>query len=109
MIAENQILQICITVQLLIIIVSYGVKPCFVFRAKHRHTIPSEIRACHGDNVSVCMVHYTAYDVAQSGVCIGTGVVKLINGKQTVVEGVIRQLTGGITQRGMSAKQYLCF
>ena len=108
-ITQHKILQILVAIELLIVVVAYGIEACLVLCTKHRNTIATEIAACHGYNMPGRVVHHTADCIAQSAVCISTGMVKLVNSQQTVVPVLIIQFLHGIAQCGMGTHQHLRF
>ena len=106
-IAQHQVFQILVAIQLLIVVVSHGIEPRLILLPQHGDAVTSEVRARHGDNMARRVVHHPSDHIAQIRRCIGTCVVKLVNRQQHIVKAVIREFLHAVAQRGMGTHQHL--
>ena len=106
-ITQYQILQILIAIQLLIIIIGNGEESGFILCPQHWNAITTEVTSSHGYNVSCRVVHHSAHHIAQIRIGICTGMVELIDGQQYIIESIVAQFLGSITQGGMGTNKYL--
>ena len=85
-IAQDEVLEIAITVELLIIVVGYGEETGLILSPQHRNTITSEVTTRHGNDMTGGIVHHPAHDIAQSAVHISTCMMKLIYRQETIIK-----------------------
>ena len=85
-IAQDEVLEIAITVELLIIVVGYREETGLILCPQYRNTIASEVTARHGNNMTGGIIHHPAHDVAQSAVHISTCMMKLIYRQEAIVK-----------------------
>ena len=71
-IAQDEVLEIAITVELLIIVVGYREETGLILSPQHRNAIATEVTARHGNDMTGGIVHHPAHDIAQSAVHIST-------------------------------------
>ena len=106
-VAQDQILQILVTVQLLIIIVGNGIELRFILSPQYWYAVASEVRTCHRYDMSGRIVHHPAHHIAQVRVGICAGMVELVNRQQHMIERIVVQFLHTVTQGGMGTDQYL--
>ena len=85
-IAQDEVLEIAITVELLIIVVSNREETGLILCPQHRNTITSEVTARHGNNMTGGIIHHPAHDVAQSTVHISTSMMELIYRQEAIIK-----------------------
>ena len=78
-VAQHQILQIPVAVQLLVVVIGNGEEPRFILSPQHRDAVASEVRARHRHDMACRVVHYPAHHIAQVRVGIGTGVMEFVD------------------------------
>ena len=85
-IAQDEVLEIAITVELLIIVVGYREETGLIFCPQYRNTIASEVTARHGNNMTGGIIHHPAHNIAQSAVHISTCMMKLIYRQEAIIK-----------------------
>ncbi len=79
-VAQHQILQVTVTIELLVVVVGDGEELRLVLHPQHGYSIATEVAARHGHDVTCRVVDYSTHDITKSAFGIGTGVVKLVDG-----------------------------
>ena len=85
-IAQDQVLEIAITVELLIIVVGYREETGLILCPQYRNAIASEVTARHGNNMTGGIIHHPAHNIAQSAVHISTCMMKLIYRQEAIIK-----------------------
>ena len=85
-IANIELFQVLITVELFIIGIDNGGKFGFVFRKKHWLGITTEIRTCHSNYVHFVPIYKGFKLAAESVIGVGTHVMKFINRNEAVIK-----------------------
>ncbi|MNZ82537.1 hypothetical protein D3C78_1012360 [compost metagenome] len=87
-VANIQRLEPAVAVQLLVVGVRHGLELVLFRRGQHGLAVPTEVGAGHGNQVHLVAVDERAQLAAQFVVRVGGNVMELVDGNQTVVEGV---------------------
>ena len=85
-IAQDEVLEIAITVELLIIVVGYREETGLILCPQHRNAITSEVTARHGNNMTGGIIHHPAHNIAQSAVHISTSMMELIYRQEAIIK-----------------------
>ena len=107
-VAQHEVLEIAVAVELLVVVVGDGMEARLVFGSQYGDAVATEVAAGHCHDVSRGVVHHAAHDVAQSAVCVGTGMVELVYCQEAVVELLVAYFLHAVAQGGMGADQNLC-
>ena len=85
-IAQDEVLEIAITVELLIIVVGYREETGLILCPQHRYAIATEVTARHGNNMTGGIIHHPAHNIAQSAVHISTSMMELIYRQEAIIK-----------------------
>ena len=86
-VADIELLEVLIAVELLVVGVGNRLKACLVFGVQDRFGIAPEVGAGHGDQVGLIAGEQRPDVVAKFIIRVGRNVVKLVHGDKPVVEG----------------------
>jgi hypothetical protein len=106
-VADVELLQVLVAVELFVIGVGDGVELGLVFGVQHGHGIAAKVGAGHGDDVGFVAGHELTDMVAQFVVGVGRNVVKLIHGNEAIVEVFNAEFIYGKAEGGVGTDQHL--
>ena len=106
-IADVELLQIFVAVELLVVGVGDGIELRLVLRGQHGLGVASEIGAGHRHDMHAVAGDELAEMQAELVVGVGRDVVELVHGDQPVVEGFHPEPVHGEAEGGMGADQHL--
>ena len=108
-IAQDKVLEIAITIELLIIVVSNWEETGLILSPQHRNAITPEVTARHGNDMTGGIIHHSAHNIAQSAVYISTCMMKLIYRQETIIKLLVTYFLHAISKSSMGANQDIAF
>ena len=106
-IADVELLQVLVAVELLVVGVGDGVELRLVLRGQHGLGVAAEVGAGHRDDVRLVAGDELAEMLAELVVGVGGDVVELVHGDQPVVERLDAELVDGEAEGRVGADQHL--
>ena len=108
-IAQDEVLEIAITVELLIIVIGYREETGLILSPQHRNAIATEVTASHGNDMTGGIVHHPSHNITQSAVYISTCMMKLIYRQETIIKLLVAYFLHAVSECSMGANQNIVF